>query len=246
MSSIPEACVNGIIGISGVVAILLATGAAITLLRPGSVSWRWLLAAAGLVVLNDALLTNLYGRLPELLPGADWNWQGKALALAATLVVAALPAFGLRSSGLTLLQAPGSLKTALPVAMLYVGFFVALALAFPNAPASAETIGFQLTMPGLEEEPFYRGVLLLALGRAFAGTRRVLGVDWSWGAVMSCVLFGLAHAFGFSGQAFQFDLLTMALTALPSLIAAWLVLKTRSVVIPVLLHNFGNAILLLI
>jgi membrane protease YdiL (CAAX protease family) len=119
-------------------------------------------------------------------------------------------------------------------------------VAFPSEAASAETVAFQLTMPGLEEEPFYRGVLLLALGRAFLARKRFLGVDWSWGAVVSCALFGLTHAFGFSDGAFQFDAAIMLLTAVPSLLAVWLVLRTGSVLAPVLLHNFGNAITLLV
>ena len=236
---------DGIIGIAGVIALLPAAGVAIALLRPGSVSARWLLAAAGLVLLNDALLTGGYGRLPDLI-GGHWNWQGKALALAATLAVAALPVFGFKACGLTLRQAPGSLKPVLAVSLLYAAFFLALALAFPNESASAETVAFQLTMPGFEEEPFYRGVLLLALGNAFTERVRFLGVDWGWGAILSCVLFGLAHAFGFSDGGFRFDPLTMALTAVPSLIGVWLVLRTRSLLAPVVLHNFGNAISLLI
>ena len=39
---------NGIIGIAGVVALLLAAGALLALLRPGRVSLSWLLVAAGL------------------------------------------------------------------------------------------------------------------------------------------------------------------------------------------------------
>jgi membrane protease YdiL (CAAX protease family) len=237
---------NGMIGIAAIIGLLLLAAGAIALVRPGQVSWRWLLVAAALVLLNDALLTRGYGHLPDLLPVSDWNWQGKGLALLATLGIAALPGFGWRRAGLTLVQAPGSLKTALPVALAYVGFFAALAWVFPNEPASHETIAFQLTMPGFEEEPFYRGVLLVALGHAFLGRKRLLGVDWSWGAVLSCALFGLAHAFGYSDGGFTFDPLTMALTAVPSLLAVWLVLRTRSLLLPVLLHNFGNAVMLLI
>ena len=159
--------------------------------------------------------------------------------------MASLPAIGWRESGLTLRQAPGSLKWALVVAAAYAAVFLGLALMFPNEPASAENVAFQLTMPGFEEEPFYRGVLLLALYRAFTGRWRLLGVDWSWGAVVSCALFGLVHAFGFSDGAFQFDPVTMLLTAGPSFLAVWLALRTRSVLIPVVLHNFGNAIMLL-
>ena len=234
---------NGLIGILGVGAILILAGVALGLIGR-KVSVRWLLVAVGLVVLNDALLTNGYGLIPRLFPDSDWNWQGKALALAATLLIAA-SAFGWRDSRLTVAQATGSLKTALPVALLYIGFFTLIAWLFPNEPATAETVAFQLTMPGLEEEAFYRGVLLLALDRAFPDRRSVLGVEWGWGALLSCLLFGLAHAFGYSDGGFSFDPMTMALTAVPSVIGVWLALRTRSILLPVVLHNFGNAITLL-
>lgn len=96
-------------------------------------------------------------------------------------------------------------------------------------------------MPGLEEEAFYRGLLLLALDRAFAGRSRVLGVDWSWGAALSCILFGLAHAFGISHGQVSFEPLAFILTAGPSLIAVWVRLRTGSILVPVLMHNLGNA-----
>ena len=236
---------NGIIGILGVTAVLLLAGGALGLLDRRRFSFPWLLAAIALVVVNDVMLTRGYGLLPNLFPQGDWNWQGKILALAATLIVASLPVFGWRRSGLTLVQAAGSLRAAVPVVLLYVAFFTGIAWLFPSQPATAETIAFQLTMPGLEEEAFYRGVLLFALDRAFLARKRFLGVEWGWGAPLSCVAFGLAHAFGFSGGEFAFDPLTMALTAVPSLIGVWLVLRTRSILLPVVLHNFGNAITLL-
>jgi membrane protease YdiL (CAAX protease family) len=237
--------VNGLIGLAGTATILLLAGLAMGCLSRRTFAPRWLLAGVGLVALNDALLTRCYGLLPDLL-GGHWNWQGKLLALAATLAIAALPAFGWRRAGFTLRQAPGSLKAAVPVALLYCGFFFAVALMFPGGPGTAEDAAFQLTMPGFEEEPFYRGILLLALDRAFPGRWRFLGVEWSWASVLSCVAFGLAHAFGFSEGHFGFDPLTMALTALPSFLAVWLRLRTGSVALPVLLHNFGNSISLLI
>ncbi len=232
---------NGFLGIAGVLALLLLVGGVIGMARRDRFSPRWLLAAAGLVLLNDFLLTRGYGLLPDLVPAAEWNWQGKILALAATLIVAALPAFGWRRSGLTLAQAPGSLKACIPVAILYCLFFVGLAQLFPGGGATPETIAFQLSMPGLEEEPFYRGILLFALDRAFAGRKRLLGVDWGWGAVLSCALFGLAHAFGYASGHYSLDPATMALTAIPAFIAVWIRLRTGSLLIPVLLHNFGNA-----
>lgn len=238
---------DSVIGIVGTLALLLLAGGGIGAVQRDGFSLRWLLIAAALVLMNDLLLTRAYGLAPNLIAGAHWNWQGKILALCATLAVAALPTFGWRRSGLTLGQAPGSLGPALAVAALYSLFFVALAFAFPDrSAASPEAIAFQLTLPGLEEEPFYRGVLLFALDRAFTARVKLLGVEWGWGAVLSCAPFGLAHAFGFSHGRFGFDAMTMALTALPSFIGVWLRLRTGSVLMPILIHNFGNSLSLVL
>lgn len=236
---------NGLISLGGTIAFLLALGMMVGYTDRQRFFPRWLLIAALLVAVNDTLLTRAYKLLPDLI-GGEWNWQGKLLALAATLAIATLPAFGCRRVGLTTTQNPGSLKTALPVAALYCAFFVVIAIVFPNSQSNDEEIAFQLTMPGLEEEPFYRGILLFALDQALAGRKRFLGVDWGWGAVLSCFLFGMAHAFGFSHGSFSFDPMTMSLTAIPSFIAVWLRLRTGSLLLPVLLHNFGNSFSLFI
>lgn len=232
---------NGLIGLAGTLALLLSLGVALGLADRRNFSAPWLIIAALLVAVNDGLLALGYGWLPDVV-GGTWNWQGKLMALAVTIAMAALPAFGLRQVGLTLSHTAGSLNAAAPVAAAYCGFFVLIALLFPAEPASAEDVAFQMTMPGIEEELFYRGVLLFALDQAFRGRKRLLGVDWGWGAVLSSMLFGLTHAFGYSDGAFSFDPITMALTAIPSFIAVWLRLRTGSLLLPVLLHNFGNSL----
>ncbi|MGL5818692.1 MAG: CPBP family intramembrane glutamic endopeptidase [Phycicoccus sp.] len=58
---------------------------------------------------------------------------------------------------------------------------------------SVEDVIFYLTMPGLEEELFYRGVLLLLLDRAFGTPWRLYGIRLGWGFVCSTVLFVLGH-----------------------------------------------------
>jgi membrane protease YdiL (CAAX protease family) len=237
---------NGLITLTAILALLFLTGALIGLLDRKHFAPRWLLVAGGLVAINDLLLTRFYGFVPSLVPDLDRNWEGMLLALTATLALAALPVFGWRRIGLTLAQAAGSLKATLPVLALYCAFFAGMALAFPSDAGSAEEVAFQLTMPGLQEETFYRGLLLYALYKAFLGRLQFLGVDWSWGAVLSCLLFGLAHAFGFSGGQFSFEPAVMILTAVPSFIGVWLALRTRSLLLPIAMHNFGNAISLLI
>ena len=232
---------DGLVSILAMVGGLLLLGALLGLADPRNFAPRWLLVAAALFFLNDAALTRLYGLLPNFV-GGEWNWLGKGIALVITLAIASHPAFGWRRSGLTLEQKPGSLRPALIAGVLLVAIFTYFALASDDGPAGAETFAFQLTMPGLEEEPFYRGILLLALNEAFRGRVRALGIEWGWGALLSSALFGMAHAFAFDDGAFGFDAATFLLTGGPVLILVWLRERTGSLLLPILLHNFGNSI----
>src|SRR3546814_11366948 len=74
--------VNGLIGLWGTLLFLLLVGGLIGTLNRRHFAPRWLLIAALLVAINDALLTRVYGTMPDLLPDSDWNWQGKLLTLA--------------------------------------------------------------------------------------------------------------------------------------------------------------------
>jgi hypothetical protein len=222
-------------------ALLLAGGLVCALIDRRGFAWKWLVVALLLVVLNNVLLASGYGLLPQLI-GGQWSWQGKLLALAGTLAIASSPALGWRRSGLTLAQKPGSLRVAIPVALVYCLYPVALTFIFGGSEPNPEAIAFQLTMPGLEEEMFFRGVLLLTLDQAFRARVRLFGVDWGCGAVLSSALFGLVHALSYDAGAFGFDPLTFALTGAPSFVAVWLRYRTGSVLLPILIHNFGNSI----
>lgn len=233
--------------IFAICAIVIVIGAVLGLADRKNFSPGWLAVAAALVFANDAMLTRCYGMVADGFPGSEWNWQGKLMALALSLAVAALGGFGWRRSGLSLHQHPGSLRPAAWVFAAYILFFLAIALAFDAGHASAETVAFQLTMPGLEEEIFYRGILLLALNEAFRARIRLLGINWGWGALLSSLVFGLAHAFSYSaGEGFALDPVYFALTAIPSLLAIWLRERTGSLLLPVAAHNLGNALPLML
>lgn len=227
--------------------MLLGVGIGLGLADRKNFSPGWLLVATALVFANDAMLTRVYGLIPDILPDSDWNWQGKLMALGLSLAVAAFGIFGWRRSGLTLQQQPGSLGPAAFAFAAYALFFLAIALAFDSGDASAETVAFQLTMPGIEEEIFYRGILLLALNEAFRGRIRLLGIEWGWGALLSSLVFGLAHAFSYSAEeGFALDPIYLSLTAIPSLLAVWLRERTGSLLLPIGAHNLGNALPLML
>ncbi len=56
---------------------------------------------------------------------------------------------------------------------------------------------YYATLPGLEEELFYRGVLLGLLGRVFPRRTPLLGARTSWGGVVVALLFALGHVIKF-------------------------------------------------
>ena len=237
---------DAIIAMLGWVGAVALGGLAAAGLIKGRVRWGWLIAALLLMAVYDAVLTRGYGHVPLLFGSSSWNWEGKALAVLLSLVVASLPVIGWRRTGLTLKQDRRGLPGALMLSGLLAALFLGLALYFPGQGFDLGSLAFQLTMPGLDEEIFYRGVLLLMLNEAFGKPVRILGAWMGWGAVLSSLAFGLTHALGYSGGGFTFEPLLMASTGGAALLLVWLREKTGSVLLPILLHNYGNAIFMLV
>jgi hypothetical protein len=220
----------------GVVAALGLFGAA---LFRKSFRAGWFVAGLALYALYDGLLTRGFFFLPDVFPDASWNWTGKLMSLAGILAVAALPAIGWRRAGITLRQAPGS-AVAIVVLAALAGLFFYLAISGADGRDDWETIAFQWTMPGLDEEIFYRGVFLLAMNEAFAARWRILGASIGYGGLIATVLFGLAHGLAFEKGGFTFDAMTFAMTGGPALILLWLRERTGSVLLPIIGHNIAN------
>lgn len=230
-----DALVEITIHIAAVAALAIAVAAATRVrLRAGR-----LIVALALMLLRDALVLRGYGLVPDLFPGSDWNWTGKLLATAGLLVVAAMPGFGLRRCGVTLRQAPGSRPAWLVFAVLGVAIF-ALAFHYRDGADGLDTILFQWTMPGIEEELFYRGVLLFALNEALDGGNRRRFAGIGWGGVLASVAFGFGHALFWRDGAPSFDAMAFAMTGGPALLLVWFRARTGSLVLPVLAHNVAN------
>lgn len=235
---------DAVIAMLGWVAATAVIGFIGAAVMRGRVRWGWLLATLPLMAVYDALLTRGYGHIPLHFWPSDWNWEGKALAIGLSLIVASV--LGWRKVGLTLKQDREGLPGALALCGLLAALFLGLAVWLPGQSFTVDSLAFQLTMPGLDEELFYRGVLLLMLNEAFGRPLKVLGAPMGWGAVITSMAFGLAHALGFQDGAFTFDAMTMAATGLPALLLVWLKEKTGSLLLPVLMHNFANVISMLI
>ena len=129
-----------------------------------------------------------------------YNWTGKLLSALLSLLVI----YGLR---LASPQEVGLVRTVRGwrVVALVALFFAGLQLGagylnrHHHAQPNLETYLYQLTMPGIAEELFSRGILLALLNRLFPRTIPFFGTQTSWGGLATVVLFALGHGFSFAG-----------------------------------------------
>jgi membrane protease YdiL (CAAX protease family) len=200
----------------------------------------WSIAAVATLALFLALRT-----LPQLVPGERWlgdlwDWSGPLLGLAGVLAIAAvLVRRGLldwADAGLTLRQAPGSLRPALGLAFATLAInYAAMSLSsfrLPGVPL--ETWLYQASVPGVVEETLFRG-LLLALADRAVGPRRarwdVMGARIGWGGLAVTFAFLTLHGLSFG----------TLLGVLPAaLLYLWLRVRTGSLLLPIVVHNLWN------
>ncbi len=207
------------------------------------VEWRPLLwAGLSFAIYMLALRSTDVLPLPEFLAQWEQNWVGKSLALLATCAILAfLPSVGFREAGVRWAQNAGSLRpVAVTAVMTIVGATITSGLISSSPDLSREWLTFQATMPGLDEELFMRGLLLLLFHQAFGKGMTIWGAETGWGIWLTSVLFGLLHGVGWVDGALQFNVAVIMLTGSIGFIAGWARERTGSLVIPVLFHNAFN------
>jgi membrane protease YdiL (CAAX protease family) len=214
---------------------LAAVLVAPALWRPAARPWAVaFLATLALCLLLPALPAAWPGPQP---PGARWPWNGQALALLATLGMAALlvrrAGLTWAEMGFTWAQRPGSLRPALALSgvALLLHWMSMSSGPSPAADLPLQAWLYQASMPGLVEEPLFRGVLLALLDRAFVARRHVFGGAFGWGAVVVTAVFLALHGL-------RIGHLSGVLPA--ALLFVWLRQRTGSLVLPIVLHNLWN------
>jgi uncharacterized protein len=173
--------------------------------------------------------------------GLQWNWSGKLLSIAAMLT------FVLSWRGATPAQI--GLTTRLErgrwwpwLALLSVTVVVAVRGAFNGDP---EEFLYQLTMPGLDEELSFRGVMLVLLLMAFGHVQRRYGqVSFGWAFAIVAALFVLVHILSITPHGLEWS----NVVATPSFLTYATIfaitrLWTGSIWPAVIVHNAGNVFL---
>jgi membrane protease YdiL (CAAX protease family) len=207
------------------------------------VNWKWVTLAIGLFIVHKIILfLGVAGIYPDLISGR-YNWEGKLAAILFLLLLAwrIFPneheEWGLRISQ----------KGDAPVAGLWAAAFVFLAgtgmaLFYFGGVREGETSDwlYQLSMPAIEEEIYYRGIMLLILDRAFDSKWKWAKVNWTWGAVIMIAMFYFTHIVHVDPN-WDFSIVWGDfLPGVYGLLLMYLRLATGSLLLPILLHGWIN------
>ena len=167
----------------------------------------------------------------------NWNWDGKIYGIACGVAMYFIFRRQLSNNNFfTLKQDKAGLKSALKVAVAILA--IAILGGVVNEKAFyLETLLFQISMPGIDEEIMYRGVLLGLMCSAL----RTGGAAWrSPAIIINAVLFGLVHSLTLGDGALQFNSVNFIWTAILGYGFGYITIKTRSILIPMLTHNLYN------
>ena len=167
----------------------------------------------------------------------SWNWDGKIYGIVCGIAIYFIFRRQLSNNNFfTLKQDKVGLKSALKVAIVILSIAI-LGGVVNDREFNIETLLFQISMPGIDEEIMYRGVLLGLMCSAL----RAGGAAWRNPAIIiNAVLFGLVHSLSLGDGALQFNSVNFMWTGLLGYGFGYITIKTRSILIPMLTHNLYN------
>jgi membrane protease YdiL (CAAX protease family) len=178
------------------------------------------------------------------LSGPRRVWLGKLLELLGFLWLC-IRLLSAEESGVRWPTVRWAFSAALGVGLLLSApeaYRVAHGHLLPPWRTGADILGFEATLPGLAEEVSYRGFFLGALDHCLGRPWRALGVEFGPGAIVTSLMFALAHVLFFDRNwrivFFYGQLPELVLFALTM---CWLRYRTRSVWPSALAHNVNNS-----
>ena len=195
-------------------------------------------------LLNETLLI-----LPIKIPAfrfieGHWNWSGKLYAiLGSILFYLAFKKYFSQNDFFTLKQKEGSIKPNIIWIMVIIIVSILLGLFMDDKMAfSLETIGFELTLPGYDEEIAFRGIMIGILSTFLIDKIKFSKINFGNPAIwITAILFGLVHGFKITKNwDLQMDWIFFSYTFLFGFLLGWMTLKARSILLPVLSHNAAN------
>lgn len=210
------------------------------------VRWPWLIGAVAIAFFSKLLLLEgAAGSFGDWIPGR-YNWEGKLVATLLSIgIVVVLFRDQLTTVGLTLRQDGPFPRIAFGVAaFFFVSWTAACIFQFQGVRQEPLVdLLFQLTMPSIEEELWYRGIMLTMLVSGFSSNSqpKPSTMAITLAAVVTTLSFWGAHSIGTDGDwGYQFDVWRNLTSLGFGAIFVIVRIGTGSLLIPVLLHTWAN------
>lgn len=181
--------------------------------------------------------------LPKVFPAiqieswAPWNWSGKLLSILFLVLVILVSK---HRKYFFLDWKPRYDAVALfSVLLVFLAFHSWQLFLVDWSDLDWNTMIFQLTMPSISEEVFYRGILLGLFCQFIPPSKAAIRFN----VVAVSLLFGLGHALSLDGFAILFDLPALIQTFCYGCFWAWLTIRTKSIYYALLSHTLSNVFL---
>jgi len=177
-----------------------------------------------------------------------WNWPGKIYAILGSILFLVLyRKFELKDYFLTSKQKSIFPKNGTIIVGSILIFQVISTIAgtlFFGATTEwdLETILFQLTMPSIDEEIAFRGIMLGLLIKVLKSNIRVFGIKLLNPAILiTSILFGLVHGF-YITDSFEvgFNIFPFFYTMSFGIFWGWMTVRSGSILLAILSHTLGN------
>jgi membrane protease YdiL (CAAX protease family) len=196
------------------------------------------------IIMQSLLLLPL--NIPELdFIGGSWNWSGKIYATIASLFFYYSTKQHFQNHQyLKIGQSKDSRKKVKIVFIVILLYAVLEGLLFYNKGLNGETLLFQATLPGIDEEIGYRAIMLGLLSTLLVDKFKVFNLYLHYPAIWIIgILFGLIHALKLTTDwSLTFNTIHFMKTFILGVAWSWMTLKTRSIILPMISHNLSNFI----
>lgn len=175
---------------------------------------------------------------------SNWNWSGKLYAILGSIVfLAVYRKFPLRDYFLTFKQDKKFIFTGVGIIIFVLLIHSVYGYFSPGRIFYLETLLFQFSMPGIDEEIAYRGIMLGLLLKVVKSKNIFLNpAIWT-----TALLFGMAHGlFLIENFELAFHLTPFLWSLFYGLILGWITIKSGSILFALISHNLGNGVGILI
>ena len=207
----------------------------------------WLLASVSAILAGAAAFTQGFDLVPrpEIFDGLRYNWFVFALLGAVSLAIIAAMPNGWQRSGVTLAQNGPGVRWAVFVSLAVCALLTWMATQniFGAPDFSWEPFLYNAFAVGPAEELFFRGLIFALVLEAFGARKTILKAEMNWGMIPAALVFGFAHfASTPGGVEIAFNYFQTLWTILGGFVLAWMRQASGSLLLPYVVHVYGNNI----